>query len=86
MPSSKTGCDLSHKRLTLIANEKPSDKWVPGGRRTGRRAMSGEQESDESGGQTFVAMMQATDFWDGDDSADAATLNRAGIRTILVER
>jgi hypothetical protein len=31
-------------------------------------------------------MMQATDFWDGDDSSDAAMLNRAGVWTILVER
>jgi hypothetical protein len=27
----------------------------------------------------FVAMMQATDFLDGDDSSDAAKLNRAGV-------
>ena len=31
-------------------------------------------------------MMQATDFRDGDDSSDAAMLNRAGVGTILVER
>lgn len=31
-------------------------------------------------------MMQATDFWDGDDSSDAAMLNRAGLGAILVER
>jgi hypothetical protein len=24
-------------------------------------------------------MMQATDFWDGDDSSDAAMLNRAAV-------
>ena len=31
-------------------------------------------------------MMQATDFRDGDDSSDAAMLNRAGVGAILVER
>ena len=30
--------------------------------------------------------MQATDFWDGDDSSDAVMLNRAGVGAILVER
>jgi hypothetical protein len=30
--------------------------------------------------------MQATHFWDGDDSADAPMLNRAGLGAILVER
>src|SRR6266481_3975931 len=30
--------------------------------------------------------MQATDFWDGDNSSDAAMLNRAGVGAILVER
>ena len=30
--------------------------------------------------------MQATDFWDGDDSSDAAMLNRAGVGAILIER
>ena len=38
-------------------------------------------------GRPFVAMMQATDFRDGDDSSDAAMLNPAlaGI-TILTEQ
>jgi hypothetical protein len=31
-------------------------------------------------------MMQATDFWDGDDSSDAAMLNRAAVGAILIER
>ena len=31
-------------------------------------------------------MMQATDFWDGDDSSDAAMLNRPRVGAILVER
>jgi|SRR5271165_505799 len=51
------------------------------------RATIGEKESEtKSGGETFVAMMQATDFWDSDDSSDAAMLNRAGVGAILVER
>ena len=41
---------------------------------------------DESGGETFVAVMQATDFWDGDDSSDAALLKWPGVGAILVER
>ena len=31
-------------------------------------------------------MMQATDFWDSDDSSDAAMLNGAGVGAIFVER
>ena len=34
------------------------------------RATIGEQESGTTGGQAFIAMMQATDFWDGDDSSE----------------
>ena len=30
-------------------------------------------------------MMQTTDSWNGDDSSDAAILNRAGLGAILVE-
>ena len=30
--------------------------------------------------------MQATDFWDSDDSSDAAMLNGAGVWAILIER
>ncbi|MGO9604506.1 MAG: hypothetical protein ACLQAT_14150 [Candidatus Binataceae bacterium] len=29
----------------------------------------------ESGGETFVAMMQATYFWYGDDSSEVALVN-----------
>ena len=31
-------------------------------------------------------MMQATDFWNGDDSSGAAMLNRPSVGAILVER
>src|SRR5216684_6301245 len=31
-------------------------------------------------------MMQATDFWNGDDSSDVAMLNRPRVGAILVER
>jgi hypothetical protein len=39
----------------------------------------------ESGGETLVAMMQAADLRDGDDSSDSAWLDRARVRAILVE-
>ena len=41
---------------------------------------------DESGGETSVAMMQATAFWNGDDSSGAAMLNWPRVGAILVER
>jgi hypothetical protein len=41
---------------------------------------------DESGGETFVPMMQTTDLWDGENSSDAVVLNRPRVRAILVER
>ena len=34
----------------------------------------------------FVAVMQATDFWDGDNLSDLAWHDRAWVGTILVER
>jgi hypothetical protein len=40
----------------------------------------------ESGGETFVAVMQAADLGDGDDSSDPGWHDRAGIGAILVER
>src|SRR6266849_1054063 len=40
----------------------------------------------ESGGETFVAMMQAADFRDSDHLSDLAWHNRAGVGAILAER
>src|SRR5713101_2594393 len=40
----------------------------------------------ESCGETFVAMMQAADFRDGDHFSDLAWHDRAGVGAILVER
>ena len=54
--------------------------------RTGGRATLVNMKWCESGGETFVAMMQAADFWEGDDSSYSAMLNRAGVRAILIER
>jgi hypothetical protein len=40
----------------------------------------------ESGGETFVAVMQAADLRDGDDSSDPGWLDRSRVRAILAER
>jgi len=37
------------------------------------------------GRETFVAVMQAIDLREGDDSSDAGRRDRARVRTILVE-
>jgi hypothetical protein len=39
----------------------------------------------ESVGETFVAVMQATDLRDGDDSSDLGWLDRARVPGIFVE-
>ena len=41
---------------------------------------------DESGGETFVAMMKAGDLRHGDDSPDPGWHDRTRIRAILIER
>ena len=38
------------------------------------------------GGETFVPVVQAADFRDGDDSSRPAMLNRAGVGAILAKR
>jgi hypothetical protein len=40
---------------------------------------------DELGGETFVAVMQAIDFRDGNDSPDPGRHDGARVRAILVE-
>jgi hypothetical protein len=40
----------------------------------------------ESGGETFVAVMQARDFRGGDDLSDPGRLDRTRVRAILAER
>jgi hypothetical protein len=83
----KTGCELNHQRLTPDRDRKTSDRWILRRRGTGRRATIGEQESEtKSGGDTFVAGMQADDLWDGDHVSDPAWHDRAGIGAILFER
>ena len=55
-------------------------------RNTGRGSRFREQESaTESGGEAFAAMVQATDFRNGDNSSNAAMLNWAGLGAILIE-
>ena len=44
-----------------------------------------DQKRDESGGETFVAMMQATDLRHGDDSSGPGWLDRARDRAIFIE-
>jgi len=43
------------------------------------------EDRDESGGETFVAVMQATDLWNGDDSSEPEWHDRARVWAILVE-
>jgi len=43
------------------------------------------RRGDESSGETFVAVMQATDLRDGDDSPDPGWHAWARVRAILVE-
>ena len=43
-------------------------------------------QCDVSRREALVAVMQAADFRDGDDSSDAAMLNRAGVGAIFIER
>jgi hypothetical protein len=40
---------------------------------------------DESGGETFVAVMQAIDLREGNDASDPVWHDRARVWTILVE-
>ena len=40
----------------------------------------------ESGGETFVKVMQAGELREGDDSPDSGWHDRARIRAILIER
>lgn len=40
----------------------------------------------ESGREAFVAMMQATDLRERDDSSNCGRLNWAQVRAILIER
>ena len=56
-------------------------RWQTGCKGDHRSAAAGN----ESGGELFVAMMQAADLPDSDDSSDPAWLDGARVRAILVE-
>jgi hypothetical protein len=54
--------------------------------RSGSQTTIREQKSGaKSGGETFVAVMQAIDLWNGDYSPALGWHDRAWIRTILIE-
>ena len=79
------GLQSDHKQLSLIAIE---NSLLHESSDDGLRAAVQPLVSkirDESGGETFVAVMQAIDLRDGDDSSDPGWHDRARIRAILVE-
>jgi hypothetical protein len=45
-----------------------------------------DRKLNESGSDPIVALMQAPDFWDGDNLSDSACLDRTWVGAILVER
>src|SRR5271168_4251018 len=86
MGLSGTGCDLNHKQRTSTIEIAPpilrsSDDGYRPPRNDWRAGIR-----NESGGEAFVAMMQAADLSNGDYLSDPGWHDRARVRTILVER
>jgi hypothetical protein len=84
---SEAGCDLNFEWSDLIEIEERIDMESMGRRVPDQPASNPfAKGSCESGGETFVAMMQATDLRYSNHSSDLGWLNRARDRAILVER
>jgi hypothetical protein len=86
MRSNETDCDPNHKRPTPDRDRKTSDTESSATAYQLPRNDWRAGITDESGGETFVAMMQAADLRDGDHLSDPAWHDRARVRAILVER